>query len=429
MNTLAIEGFEYGLIPGADGVGINAAVGGDGPAMVLLHGFPQTHYMWRHVARQLAAEYTVIVPDLRGYGRSDKPSGIDPQTYSKRAMANDIVRVAARLGFDHFGLIGHDRGALVAVRAGLDHPEAVDYLGILDVLPTLDTWAVLQGVNAKVAWHLYLMAQPLGLPEKMISAVAPEFFASFLDAWDTDGSTFTAQERDYYIANSVPAVDSIVADYRATAGIDLEMEQADRARGAQLIMPVAVISQDWGSQLGFDAASLWTAWAPDLTYQATSAGHFMAEENPDEIATFIKTLAAQHRPAALTYRTTARGPPNAAGSSRCRRKMSHPNAALTPRHPAGRHPSSPGNPNPRRRERNDDLVLPFAPRVRDDMRSTRYLNVGNEPLTCRNFGGPCALTSAAQVGERHGRRPRPVTVAARQRRNLRHVSSLSCSSF
>jgi haloacetate dehalogenase len=295
-TTLTIDGFDYRTITGADDVKINVAVSGEGPAVVLLHGFPQTHYMWRRVARQLATEHTVIVPDLRGYGDSAKPSGADPYTYSKRAMANDVVRVAAALGFDRFGLVGHDRGALVGVRAGLDHPACVDYLGILDVLPTLDTWAVLQGVNAKVAWHLYLMAQPVGLPEKMIASVAPEFFASFLDAWDTDGSTFTQQERDYYVNSSVAAVDSIVADYRATAGIDLDMDRHDRGQDATLTMPVAVISQDWGSQLGFDAAALWKVWAPDLTYQATTSGHFMAEESPNEITAFIKNLAVRRKP-------------------------------------------------------------------------------------------------------------------------------------
>ncbi|SOD60729.1 Pimeloyl-ACP methyl ester carboxylesterase [Streptomyces zhaozhouensis] len=292
-TALTIEGFDYRDLPGADGVRLNVAVAGEGPAVVLLHGFPQTHYMWRHVARRLAAEHTVIVPDLRGYGASDKPSGADPDTYAKRTMARDIVGVAAALGFTRFGLVGHDRGALVAVRAGLDHPEAVAFLGILDVLPTLDTWAVLRGVDAKVAWHLYLMAQPVGLPEKMIRAVAPEFFASFLDAWDPAGTTFTARERAHYVDSSVAAVDSIVADYRATAGVDLETDRADRERGAGLAMPVAVISQDWGARLGFDAASLWGSWAPDLTYQATGSGHFMAEENPEEIVAFVRDLAAR----------------------------------------------------------------------------------------------------------------------------------------
>lgn len=291
--SMTIDSFDYRTLAGDGGVDINVAVGGHGPAVVLLHGFPQTHYMWRHVAQSLARDHTVVVPDLRGYGDSGKPPAEDPTTYSKRTMAADVVAIARELGVEHFGLIGHDRGALVAVRAGLDHPTAVDYLGILDVLPTLDTWGVLHGVDAKVAWHLYLMAQPPGLPEKMIAAVAPEFFGSFLDAWDPTGATFSAEERDYYVTSSTAAIDSIVADYRATAGIDLEMEAADRERGAQLTMPVGVISQDWGSQLGFDASDLWRAWAPDLTYQATTSGHFMAEENPEEITRFITGIESR----------------------------------------------------------------------------------------------------------------------------------------
>ncbi len=293
MTRCTIEDFTYRTITGDGGVNLNVAIGGEGPAVVLLHGFPQTHYMWRHVAHILADDHTVIVPDLRGYGASDRPYADNPETYSKRTMANDVVTLAREIGFDHFGLVGHDRGALVAVRTGLDHPDAVDCLGILDVLPTMDTWAVLQGVNAKVAWHLYLMAQPAGMPEKMIAAVAPEFFGSFLDAWDPTGTTFTPEERDHYVTSSIDSVDSIVADYRATAGIDLDMDLADRERGTQLTMPVAVISQDWGSQLGFDASALWQAWAPDFTYQSTTSGHFMAEENPEEIAGFITELAAR----------------------------------------------------------------------------------------------------------------------------------------
>ncbi|WP_197379537.1 alpha/beta fold hydrolase [Mycolicibacterium mengxianglii] len=291
MNAPTIDGFRYLTLPGDQGVDLNVAVAGDGRALVLLHGFPQTHYMWRDVARELVARHTVIAPDLRGYGESGKPREQDPETYSKRTMARDIVAVVEALGHERFGLVGHDRGALVGVRAGLDHPDAVQYLGVLDVLPTLDTWDVLHGVDAKVAWHLYLMAQPAGLPEKMISAVGAEFFGSFLDGWDPDGSTFTPEVRQHYVDSSVNAVDSIVADYRATAGIDLEMDREDRAAGRQLTMPVGVISQDWGSQLGFDAAALWGAWAPDLTYEPIQAGHFMAEENPAAIADFIERLA------------------------------------------------------------------------------------------------------------------------------------------
>ncbi|WP_353649202.1 alpha/beta hydrolase [Nakamurella sp. A5-74] len=296
MIELTIDGFDYTTLPGAEGVELSVASAGTGPAVVLLHGFPQTHYMWRAVAGELVEDHTVILADLRGYGRSDKPPEQGPQTYSKRTMGLDVIEAVRALGHERFGLIGHDRGALVGVRAALDHPETVRYLGILDVLPTLDTWNVLSGVNAKVAWHLYLMAQPKGLPEKMIRAVAPEFFGSFLDAWDPTGSTFTPEVRRHYLDSSIAAVDSIVADYRATAGIDLEMDLADRAAGRQLTMPVGVISQDWGSQLGFDAAALWGAWAPDLSYEPIEAGHFMAEEEPAEIVRFVRDLAARSGP-------------------------------------------------------------------------------------------------------------------------------------
>ncbi|WP_067697491.1 alpha/beta fold hydrolase [Nocardia jejuensis] len=290
MTGTTIDDFDYRQLPGEGGLPVNVAVGGSGHPLVLLHGFPQTHLMWRHIARELAGQYTVIAPDLRGYGASGKPEETSPHTYSKRTMAHDIVSVAHELGHEQFALIGHDRGALVGVRAALDHPDTVTHLGILDVLPTMDTWDVLHGVDAAVAWHMYLMAQPKGLPERMIDAVAEDFFASFLDAWDPAGTTFPPHIRRHYIESCSRAVPSIVADYRATAGIDLEMDRADRKAGAQLIMPVGVLSQDWGSRLGFDASALWREWAPHATYQPIEAGHFMAEEKPADVAAFIRNL-------------------------------------------------------------------------------------------------------------------------------------------
>lgn len=293
MTDLTIPGFTYDRLAGADGVELNVAHAGAGPAVVLLHGFPETHLMWSAVARDLSRDYSVIALDLRGYGDSDKPDAETSEVYSKRTMAADVVAVAAQLGHDRFTIIGHDRGALVAVRAGLDHPGIVSHIGILDVLPTMDTWDVLHGVDAKVAWHLYLMAQPKGLPEKMIAAVADEFFASFLDAWDPTGTTFSRELRNHYVSASTAAIPSIVADYRATASVDLDMDRADREEGRQLTMPVAVISQDWGSQLGFDPTEIWGAWAPDFTYEPINAGHFMAEEKPARIAQFVRQLLAR----------------------------------------------------------------------------------------------------------------------------------------
>ena len=291
--TFAIPGFDYQRVAVDDDVTLNVAVGGAGNPILLLHGFPQTHLMWRHVAADLAADHTVICPDLRGYGASDKPEARDNHTYSKRTMAADIVTLAGTLGHDRFALAGHDRGALVAIRAGLDHPATITHLATLDVLPTLDMWDILHGSTAAVAFHLYLMAQPPGLPEQLISASADAFFGYFLDSWAQKPQAIPADLRAEYLKASREAVPSIVADYRASAGIDIEHDQADRAAGSRLTMPVTVVQQDWGAALGYDAAALWRTWAAELEHRTTSAGHFMAEEAPDEIIKVLRSLLAR----------------------------------------------------------------------------------------------------------------------------------------
>ncbi|HZH22482.1 MAG TPA: alpha/beta hydrolase [Geodermatophilus sp.] len=292
MSTPTIPGFTQQRVDVADGVALDVATGGSGSPVVLLHGFPQTHLMWRHVAVDLAAEHTVICPDLRGYGASDKPAD-DGQTYAKRTMAADVVAVARALGHDRFALVGHDRGALVAVRAGLDHPEVVTHLAGLDVLTNLDTWDVLSGLSASVAWHLYLMAQPAGLPEAMISGAADEFFGSFLDAWASDPAAMPADVRAEYLRASRAAVPSIVADYRASAHVDVEHDRADRETGNRLRMPVTVLQQDWGPELSSGAAAMWSAWAADLDHRTVTSGHFMAEEAPGEVIAAVRALLAR----------------------------------------------------------------------------------------------------------------------------------------
>ncbi|MFF1595913.1 alpha/beta fold hydrolase [Streptomyces mirabilis] len=291
-----IPGFDYRRVPVADDVALHVAVAGSGSPIVLLHGFPQTHLMWRHVAAGLADDHTVICPDLRGYGASDKPldTGADGNAYAKRTMAADVVSLARALGHERFALAGHDRGALVAIRAGLDHPEAITHLASLDVLPTLDMWDVMHGTGAAVGFHLYLMAQPPGLPERMIHAAADVFFGHFLDIWTRDPRAIPNEIRAAYLAASRAAVPSIVADYRASAGIDVEHDRADRAAGNRLRMPVAVLQQDWGAALGFDAAARWRAWAPDLRHTTVSCGHFMAEEAPADVVKAIRDLVADH---------------------------------------------------------------------------------------------------------------------------------------
>ncbi|GAA5700904.1 alpha/beta hydrolase [Streptomyces avermitilis] len=288
-----LPAFDYRRVPVTDGVALNVAVGGAGSPVVLLHGFPQTHLMWRHVAADLAADHTVICPDLRGYGDSDKPVDTDGTAYAKRAMAADVVALARALGHDRFALVGHDRGALVAIRAGLDHPDAVTHLASLDVLPTLDMWDVLHGTSAVVGFHLYLMAQPPGLPEQLISASPDAFFGHFLDLWSRDRDAMPDEIRAAYLAACRAAVPSIVADYRASAGVDVEHDRIDRDAGHRLTMPVSVLQQDWGSALGFDAAALWRAWAPDLRHTTVSCGHFMAEEAPAEVSRAVRDLVGR----------------------------------------------------------------------------------------------------------------------------------------
>jgi haloacetate dehalogenase len=292
LDGMRIPGFDYQRVPAHEGVTLNVAVGGTGTPVVLLHGFPQTHLMWRHVATDLAGDHTVICPDLRGYGDSDKPADTG-ETYGKRTMAADVVAVARALGHERFALAGHDRGALVAIRAGLDHPDAVTHLASLDVLPTLDMWDVLRGTTAAVGFHLYLMAQPPGLPETLIGAAPDAFFGYFLDLWARNPDAIPPDVRAAYLTASRKAVTSIVADYRASATVDVEHDRADRVTGNQLRMPVTVLQQDWGAALGYDAEAVWRAWAPDLNHVTVSCGHFMAEEAPAEVIKNLRELLAR----------------------------------------------------------------------------------------------------------------------------------------
>lgn len=291
--TLAIENFTYRRVAVADGVALNVATAGTGTPIVLLHGFPQTHLMWRHVAADLALDHTVICPDTRGYGASDKPAEAGADTYSKRTMGADVVALAQALGHERFALVGHDRGALVAFRAALDHPSAITHLACLDVLPTLDMWNVMHGTTAAVGFHLYLMAQPPGLAERMIAAEPDAFFGHFLDIWTSDPDTIPSDVRAAYLDACRAAVPSIVADYRASAGIDVEHDSVDLAAGNRLRMPVTVLQQNWGAALGFDARALWAAWAPDLRHMLVDHGHFMAEQAPGEIARAVRDLVTR----------------------------------------------------------------------------------------------------------------------------------------
>jgi pimeloyl-ACP methyl ester carboxylesterase len=173
----------------------------------------------------------------------------------------------------------------------MDHPQTVSRALFLDVLPTLDMWDALRGVSGAVGFHLYLMVQPPGLAEQMIAASADTFFSYFLDAWTNAPDAIPADVRGHYLAACAAAVPSIVADYRASAGVDVAHDTADREAGNRLAMPVTVLQQDWGAALDYHAQGLWSAWSDDLRHRTVSCGHFMAEEDPKLIADEIRALA------------------------------------------------------------------------------------------------------------------------------------------
>ena len=286
---MTISGFSYQRIP-VGGVHLGVAQGGAGPPVVLLHGFPQTHLAWREVAVRLARDHRVICPDLRGYGGSDKPPG----DYSKRRLAADVVELARALGCERFALAGHDRGALVAFRAALDHPSAVSHLAVLDVLPAVDLWESLTGTDGVFAFHLFLLAHPPPLPERMLGAAPSEFFGHFLDGWVRDPAAIPPPVREAYLsaASTPEAIAAVCADYRASATVDAEHDAADRAAGRRLSMPVAALWQRPGGELPFDPAAVWGSWASDLRTHVLDCGHFLPEERPEEVVAALRELIA-----------------------------------------------------------------------------------------------------------------------------------------
>ena len=281
----AIDGFARRRLPG-EGVEIDALVGGSGPPLLLLHGFPQTRVMWRTVAPALAARFTLVMPDLRGYGRSGKPASAGGAAYAKRIMARDQIATMKALGFERFAVAGHDRGGRVAYRLALDAPEAVSRLALLDVLPTGDIWAAADAGAAMRAYHWYFLAQPAPFPENMIGADPDVFLGHTLTSWAGAGFAFDPRNlADYRACFRAPdALRGACEDYRAGWLIDRRDDEADRAAGRRIAAPVlALWARDYG--LGrADPVAAWRRWADDVTGREVPGGHFIAEEAPDEVA-------------------------------------------------------------------------------------------------------------------------------------------------
>ena len=265
--------------------------GGTGQPLLLLHGYPETHVMWGGVAGALAEEFTVVAPDLRGYGDSSKPPTVPGhETLGKRAMADDGVRLMRQLGFDEFDVVGHDRGGRVAYRMALDHPGAVRRVTVMDVVPTGEVWSRADARTALGYWHWAFLAQPAPIPETLISP-DPEFFFFDAEFGGVIRGFRPEAVADYARCLRDPAVvHAICEDYRAGATCDWRDDEEDRAAGRRISSPLQVLWAGRGALASwYDTLAVWREWADDVTGEALDCGHFMAEERPAE------TLAAIRR--------------------------------------------------------------------------------------------------------------------------------------
>ena len=291
------EGFEAKTLPG-DGIRIFVRYAGpeQAPPLVLVHGYPQTSAMWHLVAPQLARAYQVVCPDLRGYGRSDKPASNASHTpYSKRAMANDIVAVMDHLGHDSFLVGAHDRGARVCHRLGMDHPDRVRAMMFLDIAPTREMYANTSDAFARAYWHWFFLVQNHPIPETMIGE-NPDSYWKLKCFNQAGGANPFSREalREYLEAFRDPAViHGSCEDYRAAATIDIRHDDEDDGR--KLAMPLMVIwARDGAIGRCFDAPALWAGRAANVTCEEVAATHYMAEEIPDEIAAKMTAFFARH---------------------------------------------------------------------------------------------------------------------------------------
>lgn len=285
-----IPGFEERDIE-TSGARIRVRTGGAGPPLLMLHGFPQTSAMWRHVAPALAGRFTVVCPDLRGYGASSKPpAGADFVNYSKREMARDQVEVMEALGHDRFGLIGHDRGGRVAHRLAADRPERVERIAVLDIAPTREMYRETTEAFARAYWHWFFLILPPPRPERMIGADPDAFLREFCGSRWAGLSIFDGALDEYVTAFREPeTIRAMCDDYRAAAGIDIAHDDADDADdtngAAKLEMPLLCL---WGEKgiLGkcFEPLALWRQRAAEVSGRSLDCGHYLAEELPAETA-------------------------------------------------------------------------------------------------------------------------------------------------
>jgi haloacetate dehalogenase len=284
-----IAGFEYTEAEVGPTV-YRPGVAGEGPPVLLLHGFPQTHYCWHRVAPALTAQNSVVVCDLKGYGDSrSAPGGPLGEGYSNRERAAELVQLMARLGFERFAVVGHDRGGRVAYRMALDHPDVVERLAVLNIVPTVEQFDRMAAGVALEYWPWFFLPQPFA--ERVVVAGAEPFVRATLD--DFAGSPLSPEPTAEYVRAFTPeAISGICADFRAAFHIDRPMDAEDRAAGRTIGCPVLV---HWGARE--DAMSdgplpVWRRWADRVDGGPLPSGHFIAEEAPDELLASLRPFLA-----------------------------------------------------------------------------------------------------------------------------------------
>ena len=262
---------------------INTFVGGSGEPLLLLHGYPQNHYMWHKICDRLSRDFTVVITDLRGYGDSEKlPVTPDSRNYSKRAMARDQVEVMSSLGYDRFYLVGHDRGARVAHRLTLDYPQRVLKLALLDIVSTYQLYETTDREFATAYYHWFFLIQPHPFPETLIEQNPEYFLRHCLQSWSKVQNSFTERAYNEYLRcfSNLKTIESTCEDYRAAAGIDLIHDRADLEQ--KITCPLLVL---WGDRgiIGkkYDVIASWKERAIDVRGKALNCGHFLPEEAPD----------------------------------------------------------------------------------------------------------------------------------------------------
>jgi haloacetate dehalogenase len=284
-----VDAFEYSQVT----VGPTAyrpGVAGSGPPLLLLHGFPQTHYCWHRVAPSLTDRWTVVVCDLKGYGESrSEAGGALGGGYSKREMASELVELMTRLGFERFAVVGHDRGGRVAYRMALDHPDAVARVAVLNIVPTVDQFERMAAETSLDYYPFYLLAQPPPFSERLVSASAEYFLRHALSTWAATPDAISSEATERYLRAFTPETIALIcAEYRAAFHIDRPMDAEDREAGRKIRCPVLV---HWGAEEGAMSdgpLGVWRRWADDVEGGPIASGHFLPEEAPDELVASLR---------------------------------------------------------------------------------------------------------------------------------------------